>query len=247
MAIPIWIVGFAMLAGYLAGQHRRSSTLWTGFGAVIGPLAALLIVMAPPGRCKSCGAAVRGWNDRCRTCGRDVRTGSGAGAPVTAAAATITTPTVAGAPTSIPPSPVPTNEPAPAPMALPPAMPLAVAASGASTTAPATEVVEPRVIGTGVYVTGSVALQPGSRYSLEIQGPTLRVRGPLDANATTVALERRLDRLQAEMVQERLVISEITANATGTVLVFMALSRAGEDLPSVAIQQAVAGLRGVPT
>lgn len=241
MAIPIWIVGFAMLAGYLAGQHRRSSTLWTGFGAVIGPLAALLIVMAPPGRCRSCGAGVRGWSDRCSTCGRDVRTGAGApGAGTATTTASAATPAVAAAvaqPTSLP-------EPARAPVPPSPIAPMVLAAPAATSGA---EAAEARVIGTGVYVTGSVALQPGSRYSLEIQGPTLRVRGPLDVSSTTVALERRLDRLQAEMVEERLVISEVSASATGTVLVFMALSRAGEDMPSVAIQQAVTALRGVPT
>jgi hypothetical protein len=99
------------------------------------------------------------------------------------------------------------------------------------------------VLGMGVYVTGSVALQPGSRYAIEISGGTLRVRGPVDVQPMTVALERRLDRLQAASVNGRLIIDDRNRTSTNTLLVFMSMGPNGTERPAAVINEAAEDAR----
>jgi len=60
---------FAPLSSYVAGRRARSAVIWFALGAAIGPIAILLLLVAPPGRCPDCGARVRGWPKACATCG----------------------------------------------------------------------------------------------------------------------------------------------------------------------------------
>lgn len=59
----------APLAGWLAMQRARNPILWFVYGALTGPVAPLLLVAAPLGRCPSCDAPVRGWSGSCTRCG----------------------------------------------------------------------------------------------------------------------------------------------------------------------------------
>jgi hypothetical protein len=60
---------FAPLASWLAVQRVRSWPLWFLFGIALGPVAALLLLAAPPGRCPACGTRSVGWPRRCTSCG----------------------------------------------------------------------------------------------------------------------------------------------------------------------------------
>jgi hypothetical protein len=46
---------------------------WFAYGAILGPVASGLVLMAPPGSCPNCGQRVRGWSWTCVTCGQDLR------------------------------------------------------------------------------------------------------------------------------------------------------------------------------
>jgi hypothetical protein len=60
---------FAPLSSYVAGRQARSPLVWFALGAAIGPLALVLLLLAPPGRCPDCGARVGGWPRSCSECG----------------------------------------------------------------------------------------------------------------------------------------------------------------------------------
>src|SRR4051794_14686656 len=66
---------FGPLSGWLAVQRRRNVALWGVFGVILGPIAAGLLMSAPPGRCAACRRPVAGWERRCVACGADVQTG----------------------------------------------------------------------------------------------------------------------------------------------------------------------------
>lgn len=68
-----WAVIFGGISGWLARRRDRAVPKWIVFGAILGPVAVLLLWMAPPGRCRRCLSPVRGWQTRCSWCGMDVR------------------------------------------------------------------------------------------------------------------------------------------------------------------------------
>jgi len=53
--------------------------VWFVFGAVLGPIAVLLLFAAPPGRCWMCDTPVRGWVSICAACGAPLTSAAGAG------------------------------------------------------------------------------------------------------------------------------------------------------------------------
>ena len=60
---------FGPLASWLALRRQRQPIVWLAFGALLGPLAIALLVIAPPGACPHCGARVTGWPSDCFECG----------------------------------------------------------------------------------------------------------------------------------------------------------------------------------
>src|SRR5918993_5824199 len=59
----------APLAGWLAMQRSRNPALWFVFGALTGPVALLLLLAAPVGRCPRCETRAAGWAGVCTACG----------------------------------------------------------------------------------------------------------------------------------------------------------------------------------
>lgn len=301
--------------------------LWTLFGALLGPLALVLLLIAPPGRCRYCDARVHGWSATCARCGLDVngpRRGAAARArgdglisvvptqrvvstespalhPFVVATALnqgsrgtepamTTDPVPMSAPrqpepdvisTPLPPTPSATFVPAtPSPAGTVP--PVAVAAAAepapkattrraskaapkgaakataeAAPTRPATATPEaapvpspqpevepavapkrgrrkavaevpaaepavPQPIGGGVYYSGTAPLSAGLRYSLRLLGPNLQVLGPNDRDPRRVAFERSVTGADADVTDDRLVISLGDGRNT-TLLVFVAV------------------------
>jgi len=60
---------FAPLASWLALQRARPWALWFLFGVALGPIASLLLILAPPGRCPACDTRSIGWPRSCSNCG----------------------------------------------------------------------------------------------------------------------------------------------------------------------------------
>lgn len=67
--IIISAILFAPLASWLALQRARPWAVWFLFGVALGPIASLLLVLAPPGRCPVCGNRSVGWPRSCTNCG----------------------------------------------------------------------------------------------------------------------------------------------------------------------------------
>ena len=66
------MAGFGLAAAKAAVRLDREAPVWFGFGAILGPIALLLLDAAPPGRCHSCSTPTRGWLTICAWCGEQV-------------------------------------------------------------------------------------------------------------------------------------------------------------------------------
>jgi hypothetical protein len=78
-----WLVGFGAATAYLAVRRRRNPVWWAVLGAILGPIAIVILLRAPPGQCANCGARTIGWSTICAWCGENVW-GVAATAPATA-------------------------------------------------------------------------------------------------------------------------------------------------------------------
>ena len=70
-ALP-WMAGFGLATAQVAMRRERLAAVWFVFGAILGPIALLLLRVAPPGRCRTCGTPTRGWLMVCWWCREDV-------------------------------------------------------------------------------------------------------------------------------------------------------------------------------
>jgi hypothetical protein len=70
--VIVWAVVFGVWAGLVAGQRARHSSVWLLVGAIIGPVALVILHLAPLGRCPLCGNETTGWDRRCFWCGGDI-------------------------------------------------------------------------------------------------------------------------------------------------------------------------------
>ncbi len=59
----------APVAGWMAAERNRSPVLWGAFGLVTGPVAPIVLYLAPPGRCPTCATPISGWPLSCPGCG----------------------------------------------------------------------------------------------------------------------------------------------------------------------------------
>lgn len=80
--------------------------------------------------------------------------------------------------------------------------------------------VEMQTITSAIFVTGTVGLTPGSRYTIRHDGDQLQVVGPTDRNPRKVAFKRPLAETDATSPDGRLILSA-PGSRGGTVLVFM--------------------------
>lgn len=96
LALPLLLtaLAFAPITAFVARSRDRGPLIWFALGALLGPIALVLVVFAPPGRCESCGWQVAGWPSHCAVCGAPLRTPSSRLERSPAAAA----PVVVGAP-----------------------------------------------------------------------------------------------------------------------------------------------------
>jgi hypothetical protein len=66
----------APVTGWFATRRFRSPAVWFLLGALTGPLATILLAVAPPGRCPVCEAPVVGWPTWCDRCHTRLRDGA---------------------------------------------------------------------------------------------------------------------------------------------------------------------------
>jgi hypothetical protein len=261
IAVIAWVTVFGLATAALAYRRDRQIVAWAFFGAALGPVALILLWVAPPGRCATCRAAVQGWLTTCQWCGMDVRDATPgrarpSAAPVAAAGGALIVarpagggagrPTISVAPVKRPTDPSTTTRGSRRPAApkakakAPPAPNVKAAAAAAAPAVPS--VVE--VVASGVYMTGTVGLSAGSRYTIQMDGARLQVLGPSDRSPKTVAHERPLAGLEATGMEGRLILTA-PGGRGGTALVFTAIDGDPEKVAQ-AVNRAVGAAAAVP-
>ncbi len=241
-----WAVGFGLAGGWYAAARGRRPIVWGLFGAILGPVALLLLAKAPPGRCSVCHSRVQGWAWICGWCGSPVATtvpatrealqarptGTPAADPATAAlpAATLASrnpeylrrsPRVA---ITRSPGQRPTARRGRSAVPRDAAEQRSIEASAAGPPASVEPVEGPRILASGVFVNGTVGLQIGSRYLIALADERLRVLGPADEDPTSVVFERSVHEMDATGLNERLILNQ-RSNARGaSILAFISLA-----------------------
>jgi hypothetical protein len=268
VAALAWLIGFGAAAAYVAAQRRRNPLWWAVLGAILGPIALLILRRAPPGRCWSCAAKTVGWSTLCAWCGEDVRgparraiaptpepeapdvsapaplmliQGSGRSPRQPAEPATDTVAHAA-------PAPVAADAAADGPVhrlkgVLGPTVvsdPLAVAAPLGSASDPDLEGRE-IVLASAIYVTGTRGLEAGSRYGIALIGTNLGILGPVDVDPSAIVVLRPLHGLDATGAQGQLIITSDEGFLNRFAMVFMALAGGTPERVAEIIATAASG------
>lgn len=231
--VPIFLVLFigigAPIAGWYATRRARNPGIWFVLGALIGPIALLLLAASPPGRCPECDAVIDGWPAECDRCGEPLPAWIRPSAPAVGARERAYL-------ASSPPASAPGNPPyePSRPVALP--TPIASARGNArretgagwpdrAMVSPMSLGVRPSftpsnyvaatmadppsgdVLSTGVYLSGNAGLEVGACYAISRDGDRLRVFGPVDAGQLTVRHEGRVADVDVTAMDDRVIIT----------------------------------------
>ena len=230
VAAPFLVIAalvFGSLTSLVAVRRQRNPALWLAFGAILGPVALLLVLMAPPARCRTCGEPTSGFDSDCPTCGADVRLRRPAhpahnGSPVPVTLGEPATDVASAEPTVARRRRAAVSPLSGAGSAAPEAgLPLRLEAVGAQRPRllpdpPASlqglpEAARNRLdltmIAIGVYVRGTESLLAGSRYLVARTHDRLIVVGPIEPSNSHVELDLPLAGLEADAVADRLVLS----------------------------------------
>lgn len=235
---------FAPLSSWLALQRGRSWAAWFFFGMVLGPIAVALLVAAPPGRCPACGTRMRGWPRVCPGCGLAFTADAaavapealvadrGAGPDPVAAAASTPAPLVipgrtarSARPADPLPDPIPEPIPRPAPSLAwwPPGddAPITTSVPGGGP--------GDAILGSGIFMGGSVPLQIGSRYLLARVGTELQALGPTHVSPSAVAARVRLTGTETTVVDDSLLIAATSGDGGPTLSFASVAAEPGVD------------------
>ena len=209
LPLALSAAAFGPLSGWFAGRRDRNPVVWLALGAALGPIALVLLGVAPPGACPSCDAKVAGWPSVCPVCGtpfderRTVPAGDVSVMDLSQSGGTFQRQDV-GTPIQLP-----VGRPPRARLGPSAQMPVGVMAGGTVARPGGHPVVDSaEVLATGVYFGGTVSLSVGSRYAVARHGRLLRILGPVDRDPSTIVIERSLQGLTATAIGERLIISE---------------------------------------
>jgi hypothetical protein len=234
LALPILFVVSAIIFGplsaWLAIVRERSATIWFAYGLLLGPIAPLLISMAPPGRCRVCGEPGRGWLTRCEWCGSAL---DGSGRPALTAAGPGRPDAISGGASAPGSGRGGANLTAVGAVraASVTAPPFASQAAGQAHDTAMRFSSDTEILATGVFVGGSVHLSLGARYAIARRKRTFEVLGPVDIAPDVLRLEHPMAGLDATVVADRLVVTEKTTGRPTFVIVFQSLTvQDGVDL-----------------
>ncbi len=202
---------FGPVAGWFAGRRDRHPVVWLVFGALLGPLALLVLAVAPPGRCPTCDASVAGWPSRCPICETpfSARTRGQVGKRPLRARAVEFDEGMTGAGGRGSPIPLPVGRAARPRSERRGEGSVGVLAGGTVARPSDLHSIEATdVLATGVYFGGTARLIVGSRYAIARHGTQLWLLGPVDRDPAIIALERSLSAVTATAIGDRLIISE---------------------------------------
>jgi hypothetical protein len=237
--IPLFALSatlFGPLTGWYAGRRDRHPVAWLVFGALLGPIALLILAVAPPGRCPSCDFPVDGWPSRCPICEWpfSARTRGQVGRRPLRAPAYEPDAGTAGPGERT--SPIPIGRAARARSERRAETSVGVRAGGTIARPAELHALDATdVLATGVYFGGTARLIVGSRYAIARHGTQLRLLGPVDRDPGVIAVERPLSAVTATAIGDRLIISE----ARGDRLAIALGALAGANGPQLELELSV--------
>jgi hypothetical protein len=242
-ALGVLALAFGPLAAWLAARRQRNPAVWLLFGAILGPVALILVLVAPPARCWNCSEPTAGFESRCSTCGADLRTPHStlpAGVAI-AVADEWTEPRVLRS------VPDPRHDVTLAARIAaqdrhepPAARPDRLSALGARRPGSSSagdvdrpEDLRPEVtmLAIGVLVRSSERMLPGSRYLIARTHDRLHIIGPIEASDQQVELDMPLAGIEASFIADRLVITGKADDGRRSILLAF---------------QSIAGMAGTP-
>jgi hypothetical protein len=253
--IVVMAAVFGPVCSWLALRRARSWAVWFIFGVLLGPIAAGLLLAAPPGRCPSCATPTVGWPRLCASCGfafGEPATLSSQGDGTPGLTLAVATPGATSGPgpssrpgkrgpardaASVAERP-PTSETDDSPETRPAtrlgrratAIPRAASDGAASQTL--------AIMGSGVFVGGSDVLQIGSRYFLARVGGEFQALGPIHMSPSAVAMKMKINDIETTVVADRVLITG-RGRASGRTLAFAGVSTE----PGMNIEQELTGRR----
>ena len=209
---------FAPACSWLAFQRGRSRAAWFAFGIALGPVAAALLLIAPPGRCPSCGTRTVGWPSRCEGCGLVFASGAtehAAGQPDVGPREYLRAlPDPPSREIGIPLTPTLESDARRFPRSGSSADPHAATSLGYRPAFQA-PIAGPReqpnasvaILGSAIFVGGSEGLEVGSRYFIARVGKEMQVLGPIHISPEAVAARIPLANLATTVVADRLLVT----------------------------------------
>jgi hypothetical protein len=242
-ALGVLALAFGPLAAWLAARRQRNPAVWLLFGALLGPIALVLIQVAPPGRCWNCSEPTAGFESLCSTCGVDLR--SAHSTPPAGVAVAVADEWIE--PRVLRSVPDPRHDVTLAariaaqdrhePGATPSERLSAIGARRAGF-GPAhgvdeagTGQTEVTILAIGVLVRSSEHMLPGSRYLIARTHDRLHIIGPIEASDQHVELDMPLAGIEANFIADRLVITGKADGGRRSILLAF---------------QSVAGMAGTP-
>jgi hypothetical protein len=239
-AIPVTLIViagiFAPLVGFVAGRRARNPAIWFVYGALTGPVALVVLLAAPAGRCPDCDTPVAGWPATCRTCGASVGGLRGAIAGPAPSSRPVTVGLGGERPRSVSTTGVrvPVAPPSDAVLAASPAVRLAGATAASSAPAPsrraAPDPAAEKILAMGVYLSGNAGMEVGAVYALARVGDLVRVFGPTDAGQLTVRFERQLDAVDVTSLEDRIIVAARSGRTTTSFVLRAVGGMRGETL-----------------
>jgi hypothetical protein len=218
-ALGVLALVFGPLAAWLAARRQRNPAYWLLFGAILGPVALVLLRAAPPGRCWNCSEPSAGFARTCTICGADLRTSQS----TLPAEPAIVVPDEWTEPQALRSVPDPSRDVTLAariaaqdrdgPRGSRPDRLSAVGARRPGSRA-VDGIEEPRpevtMLAIGVLVRSSETLLPGSRYLIARTHDRLHIIGPIEASDQHLELDLPLAGIEANFIADRLVITGMT-------------------------------------
>jgi hypothetical protein len=234
--LGVLALAFGPVAAWWAARRQRNPAVWLLFGALLGPLALVLIQAAPPARCWNCSEPTVGFESHCSTCGADLDSPQStlpAGVAVFVSEEWTDSPVLRSVPNPRNDATLAARIAAQEGEGQTGARPDRLTALGARRPGSSSTVDAERQAGAGnevtmlaigVLVRASARLLPGSRYLIARTHDRLHIIGPIEASDKHIELDMPLAGIEANFIADRLVITGTSDAGRSFLLAFQSVA-----------------------